>query len=1189
MALVTSTVVGGNVFKPKKRVQKSTGAFAAKPAAPKTGFDAFFGIADDPNATAATAQKAFDEAPGLQNVPGVAPRLLSDADALTAGLAGDTSTATNTGNVTADGTLVSVLPNEGRVQGDGDGAVVPGENQVVDPFAAYGGINPAFRSANRGRTQGDNLGAVASSEPTVAPQPVGPVLETDKPRIEEYAAEFERDIQKMIASGNFNPDDIARGFRASGSRGVSGGGDAEVRRLLADAERRLLAAQQSSTQGAIPTQPVVTPPVVAPPVVTPPVDPTQPVQTVSTREGTDALAQAGFVGKAGTAGTTAASGLTLPDFTKSGTTARVLSPLEQMLETAATTRLGTSETDADGNVTVTPKTQFIDPDSAEITAAEKFGLDRLEQETPILDTKSFLNTAAEGIATNRGVNRNLLGNDSSGLAKAAEAQLLQRINSTGNSPQEQLRRQQFEKRLSDSERDDTELLNRLGILRSGDSVEALTERNTRRDEGELGLNAFTEQLRDQAINQSLGFVQRGDSVRSREQDLQRGALADLNTLQGRRDSLGLANEDLRQQAFQNTVGLQGRRDDISRDNQDLQRAALGDAAGLVNTRNNLDLNEANLTGSLRGGATLGARQAQGDQEFRRAGFGQDVTDRELSRLRGTLDVGQRESFDEDTRARREQERLAGRADTRAGEALDLQELLSRAGLTGELDGNRTLAGDAGSRAERGLQSDLLTGVSQRNLAGNADTRAREALDDSVSRGATADSRAERGLQSDLLTGVTQRGLAGNADTRAQTALDDAVSRGATADSRSERGLQSDLLSALQSRLSQQGADTRAGRQSIQDILNSIQGRTSQQAADTRAGSADTRAENADDRSERALSDDLLSSILNRTNARNADDRAGQSLEDLLFGTNTSQAGVRQTQGGQDRDLGREATRAGFTGQFEGADTLAERGLTDDLLTSRTNRRTAGNADRRAGQALISDLASASQSRTSQRGADSRADQSLEDVLFGTSGDRRTESGLTNDLNRRNAANADTRAGQSLEDQLFGTSTTQGGTRDTLRGDQADRSDRGFEDDLLTSALGRDATTGSLTGDFQNERTLAGQQQDDFRSDQRISQLLAAAKDGRIDPAVATTELLKALGLGPEADPAPDPRFIPKLPSDLRNLTSDLTGLEPIMASRAGLSDELEEINQQINDPNTDAATRARLTARRQAIAEQIGA
>jgi hypothetical protein len=142
---------------------------------------------------------------------------------------------------------------------------------------------------------------------------------------------------------------------------------------------------------------------------------------------------------------------------------------------------------------------------------------------------------------------------------------------------------------------------------------------------------------------------------------------------------------------------------------------------------------------------------------------------------------------------------------------------------------------------------------------------------------------------------------------------------------------------------------------------------------------------------------------------------------------------------------------------------------------------------------------------------------LEDLLFGTSGDRRTESGLTNDINRRNAQNADSRQAQTLEDLLFGTSTErrQGGgdvVRDTLRGDQAGRTDRGFEDDLLSAGLGRDATRAGLTGDFEGDRTLAGETFDSNSENQRIVQLLAAVKAGTIDGGAATNAIRELLGV-----------------------------------------------------------------------------
>ena len=131
-------------------------------------------------------------------------------------------------------------------------------------------------------------------------------------------------------------------------------------------------------------------------------------------------------------------------------------------------------------------------------------------------------------------------------------------------------------------------------------------------------------------------------------------------------------------------------------------------------------------------------------------------------------------------------------------------------------------------------------------------------------------------------------------------------------------------------------------------------------------------------------------------------------------------------------------------------------------------------------------------------ADTRAGQSLESDLFGRVGDTQTESGLTNALNRLLAGNADTRAGAAQESDLFGTNTTQAGVRDTLGG-------QGFADDLLTSGVNRDVTT--------NADTRAAAAQDNAFDNEHITQLLAAAEAGFIDPVIARHEILRSLGLG----------------------------------------------------------------------------
>ena len=1159
-----------------------------------TPFDAFFAGADTGSKDkafggflAAGGKVATGTNTGLDfnSLPGA----LKDGEALIKGLEQSGNTSSTSGDVSTNKAPVSLLPvggdNAGRVQGDGQGAVESAVERHADLVAGTQNVVKAerVRISNNEEVRGDRLFLVSTfSDGTEEARDIGSAPVASRPQVNPNPYEA---IEIMGAS----PEAVAA---AKAPVVAPPSVAAPVAAPVATSNPAIEALQQSAQNIELPSNDEL--------------------------RANQMAQQAEFVSQADAAGLQAANGLNLQDFTQSTVGDRVLSPLEQMLETQSLARLGkkqfinpdsqriaAAESFASGRLGKTGP--ILDTDSDLSKAAEKFSLDRLEQEAPLLDTDSDLSIAAESFAKDRLEqeaplldtdsdissliektvmdrlgNRSLLGSDASGsleqdlrnrtqdrlnnenllgddslagrdavararnransgtllggdgpdsLARQAEAQISQRLLG-GDSAQGQLERQRFEQRLQDSEREDMELLNRLGILRSGDSVEALTERNTRRDEGELGLAAFGETLRDQGINQALGFTNRRDALNLNEQNLQRGALQDLNTqanrldqrsltenqlqssaladgrqqqarndqrrldesnqqrgaladastaqarrdsmglanedlrqqafqnvsnlqgrrddlglsneqlrqqafqnvsgLQGRRDNMGLANEDLRQQAFQNTLGLQGRRDDISRDNQNLQRAALADSANVVNARNNLDLNEANITGSLRGGATQDARRAQADQEFRRAGFQQDVTDRALSRLRGTQDVGQRERFEEDTRARLNAEGLANRADTRAGTALesdlfgrvadqnvqggfrdtlsgrsadradsafDLNELLSRAGLTGQLDGESTLAGNADTRAGRQSTQDILNSIQGRSSQRSSDTRAREGLDD--------------------------------------------------------------------------------------DLLTSGINRTNATNADIRAGSADTRAE-------RGLTDDLLTSGVNRDMARDANTRADQTLEDLLFGTNTErrQGGedvTRKTQSQIDRELNRDVAQDSID---RGAlsDSRSERGLQSDLL-------------------------SALQSRLSQRSSDTRADQSLEDILFGTSGDRRTESGLTNDVNRRNAQNADSRQAQTLEDLLFGTSTTQGGTRDTLRGEQNDRTDRGFEDDLLSAGLGRDATRAGLTGDFEGDRTLAGANADKANANARIVQLLAAVEAGTIQGDAATNAIKELLGLG----------------------------------------------------------------------------
>jgi hypothetical protein len=276
-------------------------------------------------------------------------------------------------------------------------------------------------------------------------------------------------------------------------------------------------------------------------------------------------------------------------------------------------------------------------------ATEQRALDRLTGGR-FIDPNSALTDSAEGVVMNR-----LQGGDNPVL------QQLRERNATA-----------FE----DNRKQDIAELNRFGVLRGGDNIEAMLDLRERQRLADLDVDALGFQMQDNALAQALG-------------------------LQSRRDNLGLAE-------------------------QDLQRAAISDASGLSNTRNALDLNEAQLTGNLRGAATLQSRMAQADQQFNAARLQQDVADRVLARNLTATSPTQREVFEEGVRQNQFGEGLARNADQRAGQALQ-SDLFGEVSQGANRAPRQTLTG-------RGFEDNLSTSDLQRILARNADTRAGQALE-----------------------------------------------------------------------------------------------------------------------------------------------------------------------------------------------------------------------------------------------------------------------------------------------------------------------------------------------------------------------------------------------------------------------------------------------------------------------------
>ena len=290
----------------------------------------------------------------------------------------------------------------------------------------------------------------------------------------------------------------------------------------------------------------------------------------------------------------------------------------------------------------------------------------------------------------------------SALTDSAEGVVMDRLQG-GDNPVLQQLRERNATAFEDNRKQDIAELNRFGVLRGGDNIEAMLDLRERQRLADLDVDALGFQMQDNALAQALG-------------------------LQSRRDNLGLAE-------------------------QDLQRAAISDASGLSNTRNALDLNEAQLTGNLRGAATLQSRLAQAGLQFDAANLQQNVADRTLARNLTATSPTQREVFEEGVRQNQFGEGLARNADQRAGQALQ-SDLFGEVSQGANRAPRQTLTG-------RGFEDNLSTSDLQRLLATNQDTRAGEAQDRTF-----GDSRIAQ-----ILAGA-EAGLI--AESTARTALIDAL-------------------------------------------------------------------------------------------------------------------------------------------------------------------------------------------------------------------------------------------------------------------------------------------------------------------------------------------------------------------------------------------------------------------------------
>ena len=567
--------------------------------------------------------------------------------------------------------------------------------------------------------------------------------------------------------------------------------------------------------------------------------------------------------------------------------------------------------------------KLVNTDSALTDAAQQNVLDRLQGDP--LGSGADLNAAM--VAARNRLNNTGVSLDTN-LTQQAEQAILDRL-SGGSNPLIEQQRADFLQRSEDQQRQLRENLNRLGVLRSGDTAEAFGDFIGSRERTLNDINALGYDLQTQAINDALNFEGRRDNLRLANEDLARAAIGDVAGLSAQMDNRQALGAGLAGDAISQALGLQTRVDQLGLADQEMQRQARADVFGRQGQLAQLETER------------LGRQLAMDDASRQERGLQSDLVTAELQRrlaLSGDQRAGQALGSDLSTAA--QQRQLAASADLRSQQALG-SDLATAAQ-------QRALANTADQRAGQVLQSDLTTADLQRRLAQAADLRSTQALGSDLVGAAesrrlarSADERAADALRSDLVTQDLQRRLAeagvtgqffeaanqAPVDTLAGRAMGLEEDLARANDQRAQQQLESILFGQVQTGQTGDPIQTLAGEQARDDLLT--------QRLNRQLATADNL------RRQQLTQQDVQNAIANRGLQTAADLRAAQALSSDLATA----------------DLQRRLSEADATGEFFArgynqapTQTLQSRAIEQDLAAS--------------------------------QGAESRAERAIQDALFG---------------------------------------------------------------------------------------------------------------------------------------------------------------------------------------------------------------
>ena len=443
--------------------------------------------------------------------------------------------------------------------------------------------------------------------------------------------------------------------------------------------------------------------------------------------------------------------------------------------------------------------QLIDPNTTMADAAEANVLERLTGD-PLPD-RPALDRALEKAAGRL---------DSSGvsiegdLAGSAEQVLRERLLG-GSNPLIEQERADFIRRSEQQQDQLVERLNRLGVLRSGDTAEALGTFIGERERalGDIDARAFD--MQSQAIDDALGFQGRRDELALANENLERAAMGDVAGLVGAADSRSAMAADMSGDAVSQAAGLQGRRDALDIAELDASRQAMQDVYGREGQLSNLETDRIN-------------RQiAQAGDDRAAQALGSDLTSAVLDRqLAARADTRSERGLDSDLLSADQQRESARGADTRADQALasdltsaEQSRRIAEAGVTGayrQYGGDPTPVDTLTGRA-MDLEEKMAIANNQRaqqqiesQLYGKVQTGLDEGVDPittltgkQVASGLTTDEQNRRIAEADVTGEYRQYGGDPTpVDTIRKQALDQDIAASQGAESRAERAIQDAL-------------------------------------------------------------------------------------------------------------------------------------------------------------------------------------------------------------------------------------------------------------------------------------------------------------------------------------------------------------------------------------------------------------